>query len=50
MSNISRRLVALIIEDMDRMGPVKREETNEAIEKIFDILQILEERGEIQNQ
>ena len=50
LSNISRRLVALIIEDMDRMGPVKREETNEAIEKIFDILQILEERGEIQNQ
>ena len=37
----------MIIEDMDRMGPVKREETNEAVEEMFDILQKLEEMGEI---
>jgi len=46
-SNQSKRLAAMIKEDMDFMGPVRRSDVEEAQQKIVNIVRRLQETGEI---
>ncbi len=45
--NLSSRLVAMIKEDMDFMGPVRLKDVEEAQQKIVNIVRKLEDSGEI---
>ena len=46
-NNMSKRLSAMIREDMDFMGPVRRTDVDEAQQKIVNIIRRLQEAGEI---
>ncbi len=46
-NNLSKRLSAMIQEDMDYMGPVRRSDVEEAQQKIVNIIRRLQETGEI---
>ena len=46
-NNLSKRLVAMIREDMDFMGPVRMKDVEEAQQKIVNIIRRLEDTGEI---
>ncbi|MDD6857498.1 MAG: flagellar motor switch protein FliG [Lachnospiraceae bacterium] len=46
-NNLSKRLAAMIKEDMDFMGPVRRKDGEEAQQKIVNIIRKLEDSGEI---
>ena len=46
-SNQSKRLAAMIQEDMDFMGPIRRSDMEEAQQKIVNIVRRLQESGEI---
>jgi flagellar motor switch protein FliG len=45
--NLSKRLAAMVKEDMDFMGPVRRTDVEEAQQKIVNIIRRLQEAGEI---
>lgn len=45
--NLSKRLAAMIKEDMDFMGPVRRSDVEEAQQKIVNIIRKLQDSGEI---
>jgi len=47
LSNMSKRLAAMIKEDMDFMGPVRRSDVEEAQQKIVSIIRRLQDAGEI---
>ena len=44
---LSKRLVAMIKDDMDFMGPVRLKDVEEAQQKIVNIIRKLEDSGEI---
>lgn len=46
-NNVSKRLAAMIKEDMDFMGPVRMRDVEEAQQKIVSIIRKLEDTGEI---
>lgn len=46
-ANLSKRLAAMIREDMDFMGPVRRTDVEEAQQKIVNIIRRLQDSGEI---
>ena len=46
-NNMSKRLSAMIREDMDFMGPVRRADVDEAQQKIVNIIRRLQDAGEI---
>ena len=46
-SNLSKRLSAMIQEDMDYMGPIRRSDMEEAQQKIVNIVRRLQDAGEI---
>ncbi len=46
-SNLSKRLAAMIKEDMDFMGPIRMKDVEEAQQKIVNIIRKLEDTGEI---
>ncbi|MCL2565196.1 MAG: flagellar motor switch protein FliG [Defluviitaleaceae bacterium] len=46
-ANMSKRLAAMIKEDMDFMGPVRRSDVEEAQQKIVSIIRRLQDAGEI---
>ncbi|SHG92509.1 flagellar motor switch protein FliG [Tepidibacter thalassicus] len=46
-SNMSKRLVEMIKEDMEFMGPVRLKDVEEAQQKIVNVIRKLEETGEI---
>lgn len=46
-NNLSKRLSAMIREDMDFMGPVRMKDVEEAQQKIVNIIRKLEDSGEI---
>ena len=46
-NNLSKRLAAMIREDMDFMGPVRMKDVEEAQQKIVNIIRKLEDAGEI---
>lgn len=46
-NNLSKRLSAMIKEDMDFMGPVRMKDVEEAQQKIVNIIRKLEDSGEI---
>lgn len=46
-NNLSKRLSAMIKEDMDFMGPVRMKDVEEAQQKIVNIIRKLEDTGEI---
>ncbi len=46
-NNLSKRLAAMIKEDMEFMGPVRRSDVEEAQQKIVNIIRRLQETGEI---
>ena len=46
-SNLSKRLAAMIKEDMDFMGPVRMKDVEEAQQKIVNIIRALEDSNEI---
>ncbi len=46
-NNLSKRLAAMIKEDMDFMGPVRLKDVEEAQQKIVNIIRKLEDSGEI---
>ncbi len=46
-NNLSKRLAAMIKEDMDYMGPVRLKDVEEAQQKIVNIIRKLEDAGEI---
>ena len=46
-NNLSKRLAAMIKEDMDFMGPVRMKDVEEAQQKIVNIIRKLEDTGEI---
>jgi flagellar motor switch protein FliG len=46
-SNLSKRLAAMIKEDMDYMGPVRRSDVDEAQQKIVNVVRRLQDTGEI---
>ncbi|MFQ9934397.1 MAG: flagellar motor switch protein FliG, partial [Lachnospiraceae bacterium] len=46
-NNLSKRLSAMIREDMDFMGPVRMKDVEEAQQKIVNIIRKLEDTGEI---
>jgi flagellar motor switch protein FliG len=46
-NNVSKRLAAMIKEDMDFMGPVRMRDVEEAQQKIVSIIRKLEDSGEI---
>ena len=46
-NNLSKRLVTMIKEDMDYMGPVRLKDVEEARQKIVNIIRKLEDAGEI---
>lgn len=45
--NLSKRLAAMIKEDMDYMGPVRKSDVEEAQQKIVNIIRKLQDSGEI---
>ena len=45
--NLSKRLAAMIKEDMDFMGPVRMKDVEEAQQKIVAVIRKLEDAGEI---
>lgn len=45
--NLSKRLAAMIKEDMDYMGPVRRSDVEESQQKIVNIVRRLQDAGEI---
>ncbi len=45
--NLSKRLAAMIKEDMDYMGPVRKSDVEEAQQKIVNIIRKLQDTGEI---
>ena len=47
LSNVSKRLAAMIREDMEFMGPVRRTDVEEAQQKIVNIIRRLQDNGEI---
>ncbi len=46
-SNLSKRLAAMIKEDMDFMGPVRRSDVEEAQQKVVNIIRRLQDANEI---
>jgi flagellar motor switch protein FliG len=46
-NNMSKRLVSMLIEEMDFMGPVRRSDVEEAQQKIVGIIRRLQDAGEI---
>jgi flagellar motor switch protein FliG len=46
-NNLSKRLAAMIKEDMDFMGPVRMKDVEEAQQKIVNIIRKLEDSAEI---
>lgn len=46
-ANLSKRLAAMIKEDMEFMGPVRRSDVEEAQQKIVNIIRRLQDTGEI---
>ena len=46
-SNLSKRLAAMIKEDMEFMGPVRLKDVEEAQQKIVNVIRKLEDSGEI---
>ena len=46
-NNLSKRLAAMIREDMDFMGPIRMKDVEEAQQKIVNIIRKLEDSGEI---
>jgi flagellar motor switch protein FliG len=46
-ANTSKRLAAMIREEMDFMGPVRKSDVEEAQQKIVNIIRALQDRGEI---
>jgi flagellar motor switch protein FliG len=46
-ANLSKRLAAMIQEDMDYMGPIRRSDMEEAQQKIVNIVRRLQDSGEI---
>ena len=46
-ANMSKRLAAMVKEDMDFMGPVRRTDVDEAQQKIVNIIRRLQDAGEI---
>ena len=46
-NNLSKRLAAMIKEDMDFMGPVRMKDVEEAQQKIVNVIRKLEDTGEI---
>ena len=46
--NLSKRLAAMIKEDMDFMGPVRMKDVEEAQQKVVNIIRKLEDTGEIE--
>jgi flagellar motor switch protein FliG len=46
-ANLSKRLAAMIQEDMDYMGPIRRSDMEEAQQKIVNIVRRLQDAGEI---
>ena len=46
-NNLSKRLAAMIKEDMEFMGPVRMKDVEEAQQKIVAIIRKLEDAGEI---
>ncbi len=46
-NNLSKRLAAMIKEDMDFMGPVRMKDVEEAQQKIVNVIRKLEDAGEI---
>jgi flagellar motor switch protein FliG len=46
-ANLSKRLAAMIKEDMDYMGPVRRSDVEEAQQKIVNIVRRLQDAGDI---
>ena len=46
-TNLSKRLAAMIKEDMDYMGPVRRSDVDESQQKIVNIVRRLQDAGEI---
>ena len=46
-NNLSKRLAAMIREDMDFMGPVRMKDVEEAQQKIVNVIRKLEDSGEI---
>ncbi|MCL2352568.1 MAG: flagellar motor switch protein FliG [Firmicutes bacterium] len=47
LSNISKRLAAMVREDIEYMGPVRRSDVEEAQQKIVNIIRRLQDAGEI---
>ncbi|MDR1209426.1 MAG: flagellar motor switch protein FliG [Clostridiales bacterium] len=47
LANISKRLSAMIREDMEYMGPVRKSDVDEAQQKIVNIIRRLQDAGEI---
>ena len=47
MSNVSKRLGAMILEDLEYMGPKRMKEVEEAQQKIVNVIRKLEDAGEI---
>ena len=45
--NLSKRLAAMIKEDMEFMGPVRRKDVEEAQQKVVSVIRKLEDSGEI---
>lgn len=50
LTNMSSRLVEIIVEDMEFMGPVRFSDVNHCCEKIFSVIIKLIENGEISSQ
>ncbi len=46
-NNLSKRLVTMIKEDMDFMGPIRMKDVEEAQQKIVNVIRKLEDSGEI---
>jgi flagellar motor switch protein FliG len=47
LGNLSKRLAAMIQEDMDYMGPIRRSDMEEAQQKIVNIVRRMQDSGEI---
>jgi flagellar motor switch protein FliG len=47
LNNLSKRLAAMIQEEMDYMGPIRRSDMEESQQKIVNIVRRLQESGEI---
>jgi flagellar motor switch protein FliG len=47
LANVSKRLAAMIKEDMEFMGPVRMKDVEEAQQKIVNIIRKLEDSAEI---